>query len=215
MTLSLQRKIPCADQFIVRSKTEFLNRLNSPKADLIVMPQEHSLDISSIMRDLPIHERRLTVTREQASTLVVDALQDAGVNHKALSNEMVQKVELFADLFGQEQMELRWEVTEHQSCPKFHCDNVFVRMLVTYFGPTTEFIDQSEPDVIYRAPLGAIVFLKGHKHPTYQDRILHRSPEFAVGEKRFCMIINLNDWLPKHPTPSRAKHSLGCDGQRR
>ena len=193
MTITLQREFACADKFVVRSTTEFLNRLNSPSADIIIMPQEHSLDVASIMRDLPIHERRLTVTREQASTLVVDTLQDAGVNHKALSNEMVHKVELFAGYFGQNQMELRWEVTEHQSCPKFHCDNVFVRMLVTYFGPTTEFIEQSEPDVIYRAPLGAIVFLKGHQHPTYQDRILHRSPEFAAGEKRFCMIVNFSD----------------------
>ena len=101
MTITLQREFACADKFVVRSTTEFLNRLNSPSADIIIMPQEHSLDVASIMRDLPIHERRLTVTREQASTLVVDTLQDAGVNHKALSNEMVHKVELFAGYFGQ------------------------------------------------------------------------------------------------------------------
>lgn len=197
MTTNLQRKMACDNQYIIRSKRDFLNRLNSPKADLIIMPQEFSLDVSNLMCDLPVHEKRLTVTPELASTLVADALQDVGIFHKSLSNEMAQKVELFADLFGQKQMELRWEVTEHQSCPKFHCDNVFVRMLVTYFGPTTEFIDRNEPEVIFRAPLGALVFLKGHKHPTYQDRILHRSPEFAAGQKRFCMIINFADWLHK------------------
>jgi hypothetical protein len=110
---------------------------------------------------------------------------------------MIRTVEFFAELFGQTQMELRWEVTDQQSCPKFHCDNVYVRMLITYFGPTTEFIDQEEPGIIYRAPLHALVFLKGHKHPTYQDRILHRSPEFSSGDKRLCMIVNFCDWLPK------------------
>jgi len=59
------------------------------------------------------------------------------MRHAGLSDDMVRTAELFAKLFGQQQMELRWEVTEHQSCPKFHCDNVYKRMLVTYFGPTT------------------------------------------------------------------------------
>jgi hypothetical protein len=30
----------------------------------------------------------------------------------------------------------------------------------------------------------ATVLLKWHKHPIYQDRVLHRSPAFSVGETR-------------------------------
>jgi hypothetical protein len=147
--------------------------------------------------DAPVHEQRLTITRELAGAQVADALQETGILSTVLPKEMIRTVEFFAELFGQTQMELRWEVTDQQSCPKFHCDNVYVRMLITYFGPTTEFIDQEEPGIIYRAPLHALVFLKGHKHPTYQDRILHRSPEFSSGDKRLCMIVNFCDWLPK------------------
>lgn len=122
-----------------------------------------------------------------------DELRAMGLNHATLAEQMVRSVQLFASLFEQNQVDLRLEVTDRQTCPKFHCDNVYVRMLVTYTGPTTEFIQRRQPDVIHHAPLHSLVFLKGHKHPTHQDRILHRSPEFFAGQKRLCMIINPSD----------------------
>ena len=197
MLITAEDKTASADRFVVRSRAELLDRLSSAAADIIIMPQELSLDIADLMRDAAVHEKRMTVGLRHVGAQISAGLEEASMLHAGLSDDMVHTAELFAKLFGQQQMELRWEVTEHQSCPKFHCDNVYVRLLVTYFGPTTEFIDQNEPGVIYRAPLNALVFLKGHKHPTYQDRILHRSPEFATGDKRLCMIVNFSDWMPK------------------
>ena len=197
MLITAEDKTASADRFVVRSRAELLDRLSSAAADIIIMPQELSLNLADLMRDVAVHEKRMTVALKNVGAQISAGLEEASMLHAALSDDMVRTAELFAELFGQQQMELRWEVTEHQSCPKFHCDNVYIRMLVTYFGPTTEFNDQNEPGIIYRAPLNALVFLKGHKHPTYQDRILHRSPEFAAGDKRLCMIVNFSDWMPK------------------
>ncbi|MBM3964531.1 MAG: DUF1826 domain-containing protein [Planctomycetes bacterium] len=193
-TLTIQQGLK---RFIAEDSSDVARRLQSPDADIILLPKPMSLNMADTVRDLPELEKRSTVAFNNAERFVSATLEEMGLLQPQFSQHLLEDIQLFESLFKQTSFELRLEVTEHQSCPKFHCDNVYVRLLVTYFGPTTEFIDQNEPGVIYRAPLNALVFLKGHKHPTYQDRILHRSPEFAAGDKRLCMIVNFSDWMPK------------------
>ena len=184
-------------RFIAINKSEVIQRLNCEDADIVIMPQELRLDIAALVQDAAIQDKRISISNEAASSRIRESLQEMRLCHEDLLSEMVRNIDLFFELFGQKQLEIRLEVTDRQSCPKFHCDNVYARMLVTYWGPTTEFIETGAPDILYHAPLHAIVLLKGHKHPTYQDRILHRSPQFAAGDKRLCMIVNFSDWLPK------------------
>lgn len=197
-TLSLSSEI---DRFLVSSVSDVLTRLQSVDSDIVVLaeerPEELDLAIGPVVQSLPNFEKRASLTRVQSHATVSSALSEMGLASEQLVSQMVGHIELFANLFEQEKMEVRIELTDRQSCPKFHCDNVFVRMLVTYYGPTTEFIDHREPEIIFRAPLSTVVFLKGHKHPTYQDRILHRSPEFTNGVKRLTMILNFCDWMGK------------------
>jgi predicted XRE-type DNA-binding protein len=184
-------------RFIASNKSEVIQRLNCQDADIVIMPQELCLEIEALVEDAAIQDKRISISHEMASSRIGEILQEMQLFNKDLLNEMVRNIDFVSELFGQKQLEIRLEVTDHQSCPKFHCDNVYTRMLVTYYGPTTEFIETNAPDILYHAPLHAIVLLKGHKHPTYQDRILHRSPQFAAGDKRLCMIVNFSDWLPK------------------
>lgn len=197
-TLSSRSEIEC---FLVSSASDVLARLTSDDSDIVVLaeerPEEFEFDIRPVVQSLPNFEKRTSLSLDQSHDVVSSALVEMGLESEQLESQMQRHIELFAKLFEQEKMEVRIELTDRQSCPKFHCDNVFVRMLVTYCGPTTEFIDRREPEIIFRAPLSSVVFLKGHKHPTYQDRILHRSPEFTNGVKRLTMILNFCDWMGK------------------
>jgi hypothetical protein len=183
-------------QYFVQNPSELLSKMNCDDADIVIMPQKLSLDLENHVRNAACGEERSVLDRHQASQQVWQSLQSMGIECPQLVTPMVEAIDVFAETFERQSVELRLELTDQQSCPKFHCDNVYVRMLVTFFGPTTEFIDLSEPHRIHRAPLNSLVFLKGHQHPTYGDRVLHRSPEFSVGEKRLCMIVNFCDWLP-------------------
>jgi hypothetical protein len=181
--------------FIAESPSELAARIKSPNADIVIVPQQLSLDRADSIRRLANYENRILLEPEKASLMVSQSLSEMGMDSPELVAAMVCGIYLFAETFKKEKVELRLELTDQQSCPKFHCDNVYVRMLATYFGPTTEFMDKKKPTVVHRAPLNALVFLKGHQHPGYEDRILHRSPEFAEGDKRLCMIVNFPDWL--------------------
>lgn len=189
------------ERFLVSNVSDMLARLTSDDSDIVVLaeerPEEFELNIAPVVQSLPNFEKRTSLSLDQSHNVVSSALVEMGLASEQLESQMLRHIELFAKLFEQEKMEARIELTDRQSCPKFHCDNVFVRMLVTYCGPTTEFIDRREPEIIFRAPLSSVVFLKGHKHPTYQDRILHRSPEFTNGVKRLTMILNFCDWMGK------------------
>jgi hypothetical protein len=77
------------------------------------------------------------------------------------------------------------------TCPKFHCDNVRVRLVTTYLGPGTEYVGADAPQEVRSAPAFALVFLKGHKHPTHADAVHHRSPALPPGGKRLCVILDV------------------------
>jgi hypothetical protein len=175
--------------------TELTERLDSPDADIIVVPRPFDLEIAELVQSVSIGEERIKLTCARAESIVSQHLNKMRLESPALLSDIVSAVELFSQMFDQRQVELRMEVTDQQACPKFHCDNVYVRMLITYAGPTTEYIDRFRPDEIQRAPLGGLVFLKGHRHPAYQDQMLHRSPPVPNGQKRFSIVVNLLGWL--------------------
>jgi hypothetical protein len=91
--------------------------------------------------------------------------------------------------FNRPSVNLRIEIVDTQSCPKFHCDNVYVRLVTTYVGPGTEYQFAGE-EAIHVAGPGSLVFLKGHKHPTHRDSVHHRSPAVPSGSKRLCVVVD-------------------------
>lgn len=120
---------------------------------------------------------------------VADGLQTLCIDSPELAADITALGLSFLTQFGIRTANLRIEMVRTQSCPKFHCDNVHVRLVTTYHGPTTEYQFTGE-DVVRVAPLYGLVFLKGHKHPTHRDGVHHRSPEVPDGSKRLCVVID-------------------------
>lgn len=98
---------------------------------------------------------------------------------------------LYADLVGCPRVGLRLEVTAAAMCPRFHADRVGVRLLCTYRGPGTEWIDPAFADPaaalaqggVRHAERGDIVMLKGDAWPGNAGRgALHRSPDVPVAD---------------------------------
>lgn len=107
---------------------------------------------------------------------------------------------IFRDLFGTKAIGLRLRLLDKAMCPRFHVDNVPVRLVCTYGGLGTEWLPEAavnrerlghrsgglpdhasglmlDPDAVRRLPAGAIALLKGEKWPGNQGRgAVHRSP---------------------------------------
>lgn len=157
--------------------------------DILVLPRYPLDHLRPAILAGRIREYWSMVGRETAAREVRSGLRELHIESPELAADIVRLVTAFLDQFGPPQAKLRIEVTRSQSCPKFHCDNVHVRLVTTYLGPTTEYQYAGE-DVTHAAPLYGLVFLKGHKHPTHRDSAHHRSPEVPEGEKRLCVAID-------------------------
>jgi hypothetical protein len=128
-----------------------------------------------------------------------------------LACDLASLGDLFATLTGARTLGLRIDSTDARTCPRFHVDNVALRMLCTYRGPGTDWLDDVD---INRHKLGAgaeglsddasglycaraairnaatydVVLLKGEHWPGNEGfGAVHRSPAVPAGKTRLLV----------------------------
>lgn len=122
--------------------------------------------------------------------------QDAG--NAALREDIRFLSGLLCDLLDAPLAGVRLDVTHKAVCPRFHADQVGIRLLCTYRGPGTEYLDDGASDcasaqphaqdengnaAIVHVPPYAILLLKGSGWPGDASRAAtYRSPALDPGE---------------------------------
>ncbi len=158
------------------------------REDILVVERPPLPGIAEAVPSARVLYWRSVVTAASAQARAAEALDALRIGCPALAEDIVALSRSFLAQFGVDEASLRVEVVDKQSCPKFHCDNVRIRLVTTYHGPTTEYVRADEPKAIRLAPLFALVFLKGQQHPNHADAVHHRSPVVPPGSKRLCVI---------------------------
>jgi hypothetical protein len=77
--------------------------------------------------------------------------QDFCISAAAFYADIHQVLDMFACLFDAKILGLRINTLEHAMCPRFHTDNVAVRLITTYYGLATEWLPHQ---LAHRAALG-------------------------------------------------------------
>jgi len=137
----------------------------------------------------------------------------------ALADDLAALVELYGDLLGCESVGLRLEIVRRAMCPRFHVDHVGIRMLCTYRGPGTEWLDEHcadraflgehndglpdefsgmirDPAGIHAVPPCAIVLLKGDLWQGNAGRgIIHRSPRVPEDQSLRVLVAIDAIWI--------------------
>lgn len=125
--------------------------------------------------------------------------------------EVAGLVELYADLFEAERVGLRLNTLQAPMCPRFHVDKVGVRMLCTYVGAGTEYLEEADArrarlgvpleegeadstarpgGTILRMPAFSVGLFKGEAWPGNEGRgAVHRSPPGT--ERRMLLSVEL------------------------
>lgn len=105
---------------------------------------------------------------------------------------------------------LRIEAIESQVCPRFHVDQVALRLLQTVYGAGTEWLperalDRSglalggsmivlDADAIERVPAGDLIVMKGNCYPGETGRgLVHRSPAASPAAPRLLLAADLHE----------------------
>ncbi len=117
-------------------------------------------------------------------------------------------VSAFACLLGARRIGLRLRVLDKAMCPRFHVDHVPVRLITTYGGIGSQWLEEgamdreqlgqanAEPNDmanIQQLHSGDVALLKGEKwHGNEGFGLIHRSPQLPAGERRLLLTL---DWL--------------------
>jgi hypothetical protein len=135
------------------------------------------------------------------------------VSAAAFYDDVHLLLDMFACLFDATEIGLRINTLERAMCPRFHKDNVVVRLVTTYAGPGTEWLSSAhayspnnifipsqnthpgpefDPASIQSTAAGTVVLLKGEKWEGNEGRgIIHRSPEVLSPQKRLLLTCDL------------------------
>ena len=116
----------------------------------------------------------------------------------ALIEDIADLAKRFGSILGLEQVELRLERVTTNSCRKFHADYVSARLITTYVGRGTNWLDTQdaqrvargeEPARIHSLNTGDVGMFKGKLSTDFP--IIHRSPPIdGTGETRLLLVLN-------------------------
>lgn len=168
---------------------EAVTEFTTGNADILVLERCPFEDHTHVVQSGRTREYLAPVRRERVGPEVRAGLGELRIKSSELASDLISLVTSFLDQFELLEARLRIEITRSQPCPKFHSDNVHVRLVTTYVGPATEY-QYSGESLTQVAPLHGLVFLKGRRHTTHRDTVHHRSPEVPRGTKRLCVAID-------------------------
>lgn len=118
--------------------------------------------------------------------------------HDALADDAALLARLFCAVLDLARFEVRLEVVRSDSCRRFHADYVRARLITTYVGEGTDWLDHAdagrvaqgqEPRRINRLSSFDVGLFKGRL--ATERPAIHRSPPIAdTGQARLLMVLN-------------------------
>lgn len=128
-----------------------------------------------------------------------DALYPTGKMRSALEEDIAGLADRFAAVMRSDTVELRLERVTTNACRKWHADYVTARLITTYVGQGTQWIDSAapcdcgEPHDLRQLEAGDVAIFKG-RHWDEARAVIHRSPPIeGSGEQRLLLVINPAD----------------------
>ena len=161
-----------------------------PEVQICSWPRDLDPDIGTYLSELP-QGRELQIIEElsERGTPRLDPLPD-GPDRSSLLADLSLLQEIVCELLGSEAAGLRLARIGRAMCPGWHVDRTSIRLVCTYQGPGTEWLDDQDIDRqelgsrqnkynrYVSAAAGEIVLLKGSVWQNNESfGAIHRSPD--------------------------------------
>lgn len=212
---------------VTASSTTLLPLHAAQGKDISVLPRifEDSINIAVMQRRLP-SDVALSATAQcqterpwQFSWLgtpddsLIEELRRRVPQPKAANafiEDVVTVSQAIAYLFDTETVGIRLRILTEARCPRFHCDNLPVRLVTTYLGPGSEWLPEEavnrdglgaptpdrpeivlKPDAVQTLKAGDIALIKGSGWEGCEhSALMHRSPSLSNGQRRLLLTID-------------------------
>ncbi|EGV31638.1 protein of unknown function DUF1826 [Thiorhodococcus drewsii AZ1] len=171
-----------------------LAEVYDPVVQVCAWPREMDPDVSQYLAGLESTARVQAIeTLSAAGRPQLNALP-AGPGRDALIDDLSRLSEVLCDLVECPAVGLRLARVDHAMCPGWHIDRVGMRLICTYQGPGTQWLEDQDVDrrdlrharmgdaAFIQAAPGEVVLLKGALWPGNEALgAVHRSPGIAPG----------------------------------
>ncbi len=170
----------------------------------------HIEDFARLLLSLgePLADARTLAIGKDGEVPALDGIASAYVDlagYEGFIADLSWLVGAYACLLDARSVGLRLRVLESAMCPRFHVDHVPLRLITTYAGPGSEWLEEGLIDRrrlaqevvdeahVQRLACGDVALLKGEKWLGNEGAgLVHRSPSPANGERRLILTL---DWL--------------------
>jgi hypothetical protein len=192
---------------IVSEDINRLKEIQNKHCNIAIWKRELAFDASVLLANNP-KSLRLSVQADRSHSQLSDTIQRAGyVDGPAtcqLLDDIADLCSLFQAYVETSDLEIRLEIVDNDACRKFHSDFVTLRLISTYLGPGTQWLDIDQSQKIDAIDLASINEMTPGDVGIFKGRLstsepgIHRSPPIAgTGQKRLVLVINPitnNDW---------------------
>lgn len=164
---------------------------------LVIWQRNYPPDVASLLA-YPIGNIRLAAALDQLPEQLATALDKAGYPasavRAAIRDDILRLAGTFARIMQVTAVQVRLEQVVTNACRKFHADYVTARLITTYAGQGTQWIngnyDDPAQEAIHQLSAGDVGIFKG-RHWDAERAAIHRSPPIeGTGEARLILVVD-------------------------
>jgi len=190
--------------------------IHQPGTELVIWERRLPAALSAWLRGLSpdkFPNARFLLEASQTPIALAEAYKEAGSPHgegrDLLTEDVSFLVHTFAAAFKRDLVDIRLETIVGRGCWKFHRDCVPARMITTYRGATTQWVDpkhsvqalreqRSYTGELHKFKQSSVALFRGSTSGEGMG-IVHRSPPATARRPRFLVCLN----LPSLASPER------------
>ncbi len=201
-------KVGLVNEIIACETVDGLDAINQPTSQLVIWKRSLSTDLRDWIEQLEaplLPNFRILVKPCDLRPAIEATLDRSGLAscdmRDLLIHDVGTLVSTFAKITNSDCVDVRLERIEHDACWKFHRDVVATRLVTTYRGPSTEWVQMAQAEhalrdqTLFAGPLERlgdhdVAIFKGSRSGP-NGGVVHRSPPIAdTGQARLLLCLN-------------------------
>ncbi len=179
------------------------------------LPASLSEVVDQLLKAKPSLQFAITLNPSRAREILLGEFGSA--RYALLADDIAQLIDMFCCLFELKRAGLRLRVLDKAMCPRFHVDRVPCRLVSTYTGTATEWLEHQDVNRHYlskgamglsdevsglyddtgsiqRLHPGDVALLKGESWEGNENcGLVHRSPMLSGREQRLLLTLDFSD----------------------